>query len=321
MKQKPSAMLPLVAAFFSFVMANPTVAWDTAFDIGTGYRVDKLNWTIAADRSGGATPNILSELAWDHLSIAQVAAGLKSTRPDGLELRASLDYGWIVNGRNRDSDFAGNNRTDEWSRSENDTDGDGVLDVSAAVGQRLGYAPGEAGTYLTPLIGYSHHRQNLRLTNGNQTVSRPELAPPDVTPPPVGPFPGLNSTYRTRWTGPWIGAEFFIGLGGATQAFVRVEQHWAHYYAEANWNLRAAFAHPKSFEQIADGTGRVLAVGLSSKAVVRDWTTRVTFHHQKWATDPGIDRVFFSDGTIAATRLNEVEWQTRAIALGFERRF
>jgi hypothetical protein len=39
--------------------------------------------------------------------------------------------------------------------------------------------------------------------------------------------------------------------------------------------------------------------------------------YQDWSTDPGVDVVFFSNGTTGQTRLNELNWESGAIRLGF----
>ena len=45
------------------------------------------------------------------------------------------------------------------------------------------------------------------------------------------------------------------------------------------------------------------------------------FDYQDWSTDEGTDRVFFADGTIAKTQLNEVNWSSYALSLGLSLRF
>jgi len=295
-----------MAVFFFLVHSHCAHAWDSVLDLDVGYRTDKLDWNIASNASGTSTPNILSELSWDDLRIRQLGASWRLTRADGVQLHAHIDYGWIVDGRNRDSDYLGNNRTQEFSRSDNDTNGDYVWDLALAGGMRVPITDVFA---FIPSVGVSHHAQLLRITDGNQTI------------PPSGPFPGLDSTYRTQWTGPFIGAEINAAIGARVQAFVRMEHHWANYYAKANWNLRSDFQHPRSFEHEADGTGRLLAVGLSSGPLWSGWRARLTYQYQKWRTDPGIDRVFFDDGSVAITRLNEVNWTSRALLLGLERPF
>lgn len=291
-----------------FIGPRDVAALETKFDLSAGYRTDKLNWNMASDLSGTTTPNILSELTWDSLHIAQLSGGLQLTGADGLHFRATADYGWIYDGRNQDSDYLGNNRTLEFSRTNNDTVDDDVWDLSLALGYRFRYAAENGtATYLIPLVGYSRHEQNLRITNANQTI------------PATGSIPGVNSTYQSRWEGNWLGVEFLTDAPSNINAYFRLEYHWADFSAEANWNLRTDLEHPRSFEQEADGTGTVISLGFLTVPQSSRWSFRVGLDFQRWATDPGVNQVYFTDGTVAATRLNRVEWKSWALSLGLQR--
>lgn len=281
------------------------LAAQQTFDLNVGHRSDELRWSIAGDLSGSLSPNVLSELAWKSVDIVQLSVGWKLEPAHGPQLRADAAYGWIYDGRNRDSDYLGDGRTLEFSRSDNETRDDDVRDLALALGYPLTYRVDRVLLHVTPLLGFSRHEQRLRITNGFQTI------------PLLGPFPGLDSTYRTRWSGPWIGIEFESDLGSASSAFIRLERHWADYTARANWNLRDDFQHPRSFEHEADGKGLVASLGIVSP-IREKWSARVSLDYQRWRTDPGIDRVYFASGAVAATRLNEVKWSSRTISIGLQ---
>ncbi len=294
--------------------------FETEFIFSAGYRRDELDWNIAGDINGN-NPNVLSELSWEDLEITQLRLLNKTMVPNRFYLRASVAYGWIFDGTVQDSDYAGNNRTFEFSRSNNSSDDGDVRDASVAIGYpiRIG---GEVSWTIIPLAGYSYHEQNLRMTDGFQTVSIPVVTPSVViVPPPLGPFPGLDSTYETRWKGPWIGLDLNFKVdeikawAHRIETYVSFEYHWADYNAEAHWNLRDDFAHPKSFEHDADGVGVVLTAGFNVVLTPR-WRLNINYDYQDWSTDDGTDTTFFSDGRIAKTRLNEVNWTSQAISLG-----
>lgn len=295
----------IIGFVLNFTYPSQTHAAGSSHDMdltitGTaGYRRDQLDWNIANDITGTTTPNILSELTWSNLEIIEHKAGGEFLFNFGLYLEGSLAYGIIYRGDNRDSDYTGDNRTNEFSRSENDSNGDNTFDLKYGVGYtwKLG-----GGFSITPLLGYSYHEQNLRMTNGNQVI------------PASGTFFGLNSTYQTQWDGLWTGV--LINYKWKITTFkLRGEYHRADYYAEANWNLRTDFAHPKSFDHRANGTGDVINFSVAID-LTKHWKLETVYMYQKWQTDPGVDTVYFSDGTIAVTRLNEVNWQSRAFHVG-----
>jgi hypothetical protein len=285
--------------------------------LSAGYREDEFDWNIAGNSSGN-NPNILSELTWEDLQIFQVGVHAKTVIGRAFYLRGKFDYGWIFDGDNQDSDFAGDDRTLEWSRSNNNADDDDVLDASLGIGYQFRLAKDKCR--VTPLVGYSYHEQNLRLTDGVQTVSEPGLAPPGVTPPPLGPFGGLDSKYEAEWKGPWVGLDVSVRPTEKLTMMATFEYHWADYEAKAKWNLRTDLNQPKSFTHDADGEGVVASLGLAY-AVVKKCSLNLTFNYQDWSTDPGTDKTFFADGTTAKTRLNEVNWESYAVMLGVSYRF
>lgn len=300
----------LALSAFVAIYAGAARALEQTFDAEAGYRNDSLRWNIASDLTGRSTPNILSELTWKQLQILQLRLGWQMQAQNGFHLRTTGAYGWILDGRNQDSDYFGNNRTLEFSRSNNDANGDNVWDVSTAIGYRK--TLGDPAFQVTPLLGVSHHAQNLRITHGNQTI------------PNLGAFSGLNSTYQAQWKGPWLGAEVEWDTADATRVFLRLERHHVDYSAEANWNLRTepvtGFQHPKSFEHRATAIGNVISFGGWGE-LTRRWSSKLTFDYQRWKANPGTDEVFLINGNTSTSRLNKVEWRSWAISGGVELRF
>jgi hypothetical protein len=279
---------------------------------GAGYRRDDLDWNIAGDTSGN-NPNVLSELTWDDLESYQVKFQGSLAIPNIIALRGYADYGWIFDGENQDSDYAGDNRTYEFSRSNNNADDGEVWDASLAIGYPFRTGQTVIATF-TPLVGYSQHEQKLKITDGYQTI------------PPVGSFAGLDSSYDTEWKGPWIGMDMRFrtkkssNFAERIETYLSYEYHWADYHAEANWNLRDDFQYPKSFEHDADGNGWIIGAGLNF-ILQRNIALNFDFDYQNWSAKDGTDKVFFADGTTAKTRLNEVNWSSYALGLGLEVRF
>ncbi len=304
----------------SFSGTKPTVSMgqkktsllETDFTLSAGYRVDNLDWTIAGDINGN-NPNVLSELTWDDVESYQVKLQGSLVWPNFIAVKGFADYAWIFDGDNQDSDYLGDNRTFEFSRSNNSTDDGFLWDASLAIGYPYRFGRPIIGT-ITPLLGYSYHEQNLNISNGNQTI------------PDQGPFPGLDSSYDTEWKGPWIGLDLRFKAREITtfahrfETYVAYEYHWADYHAEADWNLRDDFAHPKSFEHDADGNGWKIGAGFNLW-LHHNWALNFNYEYQDWSTDSGTDKVFFSDGSTAKTKLNEVNWSSYALSLGVSLRF
>jgi len=302
--------------------------FETDLTFSAGYRQDNLDWNIAGYLMPDYYVNVLSELTWDDLESYQVKFQGSLIIPNLIALRGIADYGWIFDGDNQDSDYAGDDRTIEYLRSNNSADDGDVWDVSLAIGYPFRTGRKVIATF-TPLVGYSHHEQNLNMTDGFNTISVSVIIPPYVInspPQSLGSFSGLDSSYESEWKGPWIGFDLNFRapeiktFAHRFETFISYEYHWADYEAKANWNLRNDFKHPKSFTHDADGNGWIFRTGFNL-ILHRNIALNFNYEYQDWSTDSGTDKIFFADGTTAKTRLNEVNWTSYSLGLGVSVRF
>jgi hypothetical protein len=291
----------------------------TEFTLMTGYRTDELDWSIA-----GNGVNILSELDWSDVESYQVALTGGIQFKNNVYLRGGFNYAWIDDGTVRDSDYGEDGRGAEWSRSISETTGDQLWDVTGGGGYSFCFLRDRFT--VTPLIGLSYHKQNLRIQNGTQVMSGVNPFG-GSSPPPEGPLSSqLNSTYFARWFGPWIGVDLRFKpktrppVRHAMELRMSLELHWAEYYGEGNWNLRSVFRHPKSFEHDADGFGISLTAQWLLN-LVQQWDLTITASHQDWSTDDGVDRKFLAAGGTVTTALNEVNWESTSLMVGVQYRF
>lgn len=303
-----------LVVFCSFLVVKMSWAASTdidfQMDLDVGYRIDELNWTNAGT-STGTNPNILSELTWQDLRIAEVRLKGQMAFPLGLQVRSDFGFGEIISGDNQDSDFSTDNRGDEFSRSNNSTDGDDVWGGQVALGWRLDFIDPSVHRpfWLLPWLGYSYREQHLRLTDGVQTI------------PATGAFSGLNSTYQAEWDGYWAGLEIWMQATQRARIFFDLQYHWSDFYAQGQWNLRAsgadALAQPKSYEHSADATGFVGTFGwVYQHSLQSPWQIKLQGHYENWSTDAGIHRIFPATGGSAETRLNEVDWRSATWSVG-----
>jgi hypothetical protein len=308
-----------LAALFALLLVAATLPADTgsavlrvlpeySTDIGRGSRF--LTWTIA-----GNSVNILSELTWYGIHVAGVSATLELRPVRKLLLLGDVAAGWIVAGENRDSDYDGDDRTLEWSRSDNNGSGGLVWSASAAVGYQLG--AGISPVTLAPLFGFSVAQQRFRMTDGYQSISDTSTG---KSPPPVGPFPGLDSRYVARWLGSWVGLDLGWDISQAVHVSVLAAYHLARFYAWADWNLRSDFEHPRSFEQSALGWGATVEGGVDY-LLASDLGLSGKIGYEWWEAGPGIDRTFNSNGSIGVTQLNRVSRRIFFASVGVVFRF
>lgn len=296
---------------------SPLFDWvATSFELSAGYRTDSLNWNIAGNLQG-QNPNVRSELTWSSVKIYQFNLSNRTVIKDRFYIRGNLNYGAVASGDNRDSDYDGDDRTLEFSRSTNSVDGNSVWDGSIGIGPRFTFY--DDTLVVSPLVGYAVSEQDLNIVDGYQAISSP-------TTPPVGPIANLDSRYETHWEGPWIGMDLMVSIPCRQGLFTRIgilfsgELHWIDYDAEANWNLRDDYRHPVSFIHEAEGNGYRAGVRMLFETKNR-WGMHAGMNVQEMTTDAGLDRIFYADGSTADTRLNEVQWRSFTFEAGVSYRF
>ncbi|WP_321390666.1 hypothetical protein [uncultured Desulfuromusa sp.] len=317
--------------FFSILFSNSAQAFNTPFiessglNVGIGYRSDQFDWSISGDTAAGQ-PNILSELHWDDIEILQLQIG-SSLELGGLPylkhnslVEVDISFGKIINGDVRDSDYAADDRNDEWSRSMNDADEGLTADLSGAFGP-IFKLKSITGVSIMPLVGYDFNMQALSMTNGEQVVSEPTLRlEGNSYPSEIGSLQGLDSSYTAYWYGPWVGANLDYEANDHFKISVGFEYHWVDYFAQADWNLRTEFRHPVSFEHEARGTGVVY--DFQGEFLLNEqWSWVFSGNIQNWKTESGSDRTYFTDGSVGLSRLNQVNWDSYALTTGLQYQF
>ncbi len=245
-------------------------------DFQTGYRQDRLSWDIGVP---GGTPDILSELEWKNLQSLNFEGKLKMLADDGFYARLGADYGITLSGTNQDSDYHGNNRTEEYSRSIADAKGGHVYDVSGAFGRQFVL---KEHLKLMPLVGYSFHEQYLKMKNGTLLIYThdPEM---------IGYIYGLNSSYTSRWHGPYLGFDMNFEATCNLQLLATFEYHFAFFKGLGHWNLREDFF--KDFEHTAKGGGIVLSFGALYQINQR-LSIGAVVNYESFKATKGRDRTF-----------------------------
>lgn len=277
-----------------------------------GLRFDDFEWSIAGNITGSA-PNILSELTWSDISYLVLEAGVvyqerRENSNFGHYAEIIGFYGDAYDGKNQDSDYIGDNRTLEFSRSNNSSDTGYTEGIKLGLGMTYHLDRENSLWRITGLGGYSYRESQYVMTNGFQTI------------PASGAFDGLDSTFTTLWRGPYFGAEVSGFLGGPKHYLrARAERHIVDYDGTGNWNLRTDFVHPESFRHRADGTGTVLELEYRFAFRPR-WSVGLKGQYETWEIDYGLDQTYLSSGASGYTRLNNTDWESTSyfITLGYK---
>lgn len=276
-----------------------TSNWPSSFNInaGGGYRQDRFEWSIAGFNN---FPNVLSQLDWKKLRIAQVGGYASYVSCRNYAIKLAAEYGQIYHGHVVDADYAGNGKTELWSLSRNNAGKGHVYDLYAAAGYR---ATSTCGRFIgTPLIGYSQHAQYLNLYDGHQ------ICPENFR------FPGLHSTYTTKWYGPWIGMDFEAKVETCAFIFGSVQWHMLAYRGHGRWNLRPDLGR---FQHKAYGYGYMATLG-GKWEIWSNWAIGVTGTYRMFRTKHGREHCDFNDpdeGIIPIkVRFNGAQWHSYSVS-------
>ena len=303
--------LTSLLVFFVSAPAWAIDEWKYKLDLEYGLRTDQLNWNIAGNLAGTG-PNIISELTWNNVGFHEAKLGFRFIGDDTWYIKGYTSNGWGYKGSNQDSDYNGDNRTQEYSRSASDSDRSTAEDFSIALGQQIRI---DNRIGITPLVGFSSHRQTFGMTTGEQTVCDSSGTPNSCN-NGLGPFAGLNSTFTTHWRGPWLGLDLRYASAYRWTTYAEWEYHYSYYDAQANWNLRTDLQHPVSQRQTASGTGTHLGLGVSYALATPNSFLNLGLKQTQYSTRAGVHNFYRTNGTVASQRLNGVNWSSRSVTIG-----
>lgn len=272
-------------------------------DTRSGYRKGNLNWSIAAP---DYSPNILSELHYDNLTIYEAGLDAKAVM-NKLYSKVSVSFGKIAEGKGTDSDYQENDRNSIYSQSESNLS-DEIQDMSIGLGYQLDFFQNRF--LVAPHFGLSYHTQKIRQTDGIQTIS----SSGDLISYSRKGISGLNSTYEANWRTLFVGFDLDCEIIYQIHMISSIEYHSASFQAYADWNLRDDFAHPVSFMHEAEGKGMSITVGIN-RIIAERWLIGLMYGWQAWNTDPGTDTLYWSGGGATRSTLNEVNWESRSVNL------
>ncbi len=274
-------------------------------DFGAGFRKDKFEWGIAGqieDPNGDIvnSPNVLSELKWKDLRMAQIGGNISYVSCRNYVLRFDGQYGTIYHGKVTDHDYSGDGRTGLFSLSHNKADKGHVYDLSFSTGYRVTSTC--ARFIATPLIGYSQHAQYLRITDGHQIFPMNER------------ISGLDSRYTTRWYGPWLGVDFEARVERCAYIFGGIEYHLLAYRGHGEWNLRPDIGR---FNHKAYGQGYLATLG-GKWEIFTNWAIGLMGNYRMFRTRHGREHNILHDpidGPISITsRFNGAQWHTYSVS-------
>lgn len=297
------------------LVAMESVWAQDTLQVHTGVRQDALQWSIAGPPGPGEPwVNVLSELTWKEVRSINFGVDYHNGLKDPIGANIRFNYGVLMDGKNQDSDYDGDNRTKESNRSYSDADDGHVLDVGFSLGPNLRAKRADGKLLvLRPVLGYSYHNQEYRMTRLVNVI--PSYYTFNA------PAPYYHALYNASWYGPFIGGELYAGLASGGRFKAAFGWHFAQYEGRADWVLRDDFAHPLSFKHVSNkATGKTISLGLESRRN-KQWVFGGVFDMGFWEAQRGDDITYWADGGSSTIPFNGAEWTTYMLRLTAQRAF
>lgn len=295
-------------------------AADSDFELGVGYRKDKLSWTHHANILVDDNPvGLTSKVQWRDLNIWQIDAKFKYLTCDNIYLRARADYGWITHGKvKRDlyaevgetidatgsgysgysgsgfNSFGSNSDGVELASFHHKARRGHVYDADLALGYQFKMC--DDGLALTPVVGYAWDGQHLELGHNNSSSSDSysysygySYSPATVATGSDYSGNNLNSRFHTRWNGPFIGVDLDYKWGCEWDFFATYEFHWARYHSKARFfNFRGDLTD-HFYQRSKSAYGHVASVGVKYD-FCECWTLALIGEWRYFRANHGRDR-------------------------------
>jgi hypothetical protein len=254
--------------------------------LSTGHQQEDFHWDIAGNING-RNPNVLSELKCKKISGQDYSAILQWNIWRRFSLSGAYRRVNVRSGSVSDTDYAGDNRTQP-TYQENFSDNKGSTTVWGA---GAGYIIFNNNLFtLIPYAGYGINKQSLYIVDNS------------------GRFPGLNSSYDTRWNGPFVKVSSSVKIWHALKLAADFTYNQVNYSAVGNWNLINEFQHPVSYRHAAKGYGIDASARLIYKINPNIGIT-LGYGYFNWQTGNGTDQLYLSSGQVDKTQLNGV-WRS-----------
>lgn len=280
----------------------------THVQIGTGYRQDSI--TLNVKERGTLNPRAKSNRHFKDLEIVTVGARIRNSLGCcSAYVRASFDYGWVLDGKVRDQlTITDRHSTEEFKHSGFASEGffdRSTIHNSIKRGNSFVWDMDIAFAYpincgcdnleLAPAIGFSLDRQQLHVrgrASFDSSSSSSELFSKSSK---ESDNHGKGSSFRTSWWGPWVGFDFAYNSPQCWNVYGTFEFHFGR--ARRQVGAHTGSEYVDSYRRTKNFFGPLFRVG-TAYMFCEDWYADANVSYQKFFSDNNRDHISWSSGQI-----------------------
>ncbi len=275
----------------------------THVQIGAGYRQDSIKLNVK--ERGTLNPRAKSKRHFKDLEIVIVGAKIKNTLGCcNAYVRASFDYGFVLDGKVRDQvTLTDRNEVEEFHHSGYATEGNFsrstvhntvksssyVWDFDVAFAYPINCGCDELE--LAPAIGFTLNRQQLRVKGRTsfENASNTSDSSSDCEDHRRG------SSFRTSWWGPWIGFDFAYNSPESWNVYGAFEFHFGRARRQVRAHTESQYFD--SYRRTKNFYGPLFKLG-TSYMFCENWYADASISYQKFFSHNNRDHISWASGQI-----------------------
>lgn len=193
------------------------------WEVGIGYRKDKIKWKVDFPKGRDllkedeifveVDPNLRkAKLRLEDQDLFVVS--VRGQIPVGVAyIRGYMDYGWVRDGKAPER----LERLTQCLNISNKFKGSHAFDTLVGMGYPVYYL--RDALRISPICGFSYHKQRIRTSNGDRFFNIPNIEEENFC------RVRTRNKYHFRWWGPWAGIDFVYSLFPNVALYDEVEYH------------------------------------------------------------------------------------------------
>ncbi|WP_343563745.1 hypothetical protein [Sphingobacterium sp.] len=280
-------LLTFVLSFWK--IAYSQVEWN--YSIQPKIVQNSFSWDIAGN-SAGENPNVLSELSWKDIIQIGITTQIGIKFKNKFSVDFAYNFSKTVKGTVSDIDYSEDNKNAITENQKYNSDKGNSKSYNLNFGYIIHKHWGELD-----ICANAIYEKNIYFLLASEKH--------------------LHSSYQPKFIGGGLGITAKVNLNSDFELDVSNIYSLNKYTATADWNLRTDFSHPKSFEHTATTCRIYGQYGISYKWRKQIHIAPFIAYTRYVNIGNGLDKLYYSNGDISYTRLNNVKAISKEIGIKF----
>lgn len=229
----------LATVFVGSTLSLTAMEASSYLEFDAAYRHDSASWKFVVP---SPDPILKDKLHFKDINIFQIGVEGKTMfdcNCCNLYIRASADYGWILDGDVEEHFTAFGTETDNVFTTtnrehENILDGKYVADLSIAIGFPCYFC--DCSASIAPVVGYSYSTQHYKVDTHERTFFEPNTTPGNI-PSIVTEDECCRDSFVNSWYGPFLGIDIGYTPDSCLSFYGQFEYHFAHFTGKRDSNI------------------------------------------------------------------------------------